>query len=207
MRHIEWPPLCFFAALTSPLKETTWRSARTPSIKNLTVLWMRRFFWLMWSTRSTGPMARSGKSGTTTLRKSWDVSNHNMLLLKRWPARLFLCATVLDDLLGASPRHPMPYVNTYWHWFCSSWWQIWKDQRCMSSNINLNLTWIWNNIRVTASSLTCRARLEFFCWPKRASSWLTRRQARWRPAFLCQTSPVCRSAHRVMASLLSDSKR
>lgn len=53
----------------SPSKETTWRSAKTPSTRNSAVLLMRRFCWLMWSTKSTGPMARCR-------RTRWRVQVH-----------------------------------------------------------------------------------------------------------------------------------
>lgn len=47
-------------------KEITWRSARTPNIRNSTVLWMRRSCWPTWSTRLTGRMARSENTHTHT---------------------------------------------------------------------------------------------------------------------------------------------
>ncbi len=55
--------------------------------------------------------------------------------------------------------------------------------------------------------MVCRARLESSCWPRTAWSWLIRRRARWRPASRCWTSQACRSARKMTASLLSDSKR
>lgn len=79
--------------------------------------------------------------------------------------------------------------------------------RCLTP-LYLSASPHWRNIGgLTVSSPIWRAQLESSCWQRTASSWLTRKRARWRPAFHCQTSLACQSAHRPMASLLLSSKR
>lgn len=46
------------SSVSQPFKGDYLEISRTPNIRNSTALWMRRFYWLMWSTRLTGPTAR-----------------------------------------------------------------------------------------------------------------------------------------------------
>lgn len=135
--------------------------------------------------------------------------------------------------MGDSPSCAAVWHLNNWHYFCSSRQQTCLDrcmmfflltlsifQRCQRKKMHLK-THSGLRIRFFGTILACwhvgpersllsffrRARLESSCWPRRTSSWLTPRRARWRPAFLCRISPACQSARRVTVSLLSNSKR